>query len=151
MSFLLKLKNLGAPNTARSVKADSFLGRWRHLEIAGEYYHQPAIIKVLGPDARAGFNLTKSPPLMVPEPRNSYDPNAVQVVIDNELVGYLSREQAVGYHKALLDAGHAGYSVENVEARIFGRPLDPDNNGGFGVAIYLPKDIADKIGAQQST
>jgi hypothetical protein len=148
MSFLRKLLGLGesSPDTViTGIDAASFPGRRRHLEIVGEFYHQPALNKVLGSDARAGVNLTTVAAL-VPNPGHPQDKNAVEVRIDGHLVGYLSRDQAVGYHKAMRDAGYEGRALGNVEARIFGRPLDRDGHGGFGVALYLPDSLAKVIG-----
>jgi hypothetical protein len=148
MSFFKKITKVFAPAPASheivGIDAASFSGRRRHLEIAGEYYNQDGLEKVLGYHARDGVNYTTIAAL-VPNPRNQYDENAVEVRIDGHLVGHLSREQAIGYHKAMADAGYSGRALGNIEARIFGRPLDRDNSGGFGVAIYLPEGIAKVI------
>jgi hypothetical protein len=133
------------PPKVSVVDAKTFTGRRRHLEVSGEFYHQSAIRKVLGGEAREGVRFLTVATLL-PNPQHNKDKNAVEVLIDGQLVGYLSREQAVGYHNAMAEAGHQGRGLGNVEARIFGRPLDADNHGGFGVAIYLPQSIAEKIG-----
>jgi hypothetical protein len=149
MSFFRKVTKVFTPAPLSyeivGIDAASFSGRRRHLEIVGEYYNQDGLEKVLGYQAREGVNYTTIAAL-VPNPKNSFDENAVEVRIDGHLVGHLSRGQAIGYHKAMADAGYSGRALGNIEARIFGRPLDREDHGGFGVAIYLPESIAKVIG-----
>lgn len=38
----------------------------------------------------------------MPEPENPVDPNAIQVLVAGNLVGYLSRNDAVAYHPGLV-------------------------------------------------
>lgn len=136
MSFIGRL--FGQPSQPQTrdvigIDVATFTGRRRKLEIVGEYYHQQDSRKFLGTKARDGINLTVVSAL-VPDPNHTEDSHTVGVYIDGYLVGYLSREQALGYHRALKVAGNEGRAVGNIEALIFGRPLDRDGIAGFGVA-----------------
>ena len=46
--------------------------------------------------------------LLVPEPSNPHDPNAVMVQIEGRLVGYLPRDEAVAYGPTLRELGERG-------------------------------------------
>lgn len=77
-------------------------------EVVGEAYRRDSI-RTLFPSRRlsGGHDLDKTARL-VPEPRNPHDANAVAVVVDNVLVGYLARDEAAKYQRVLLDLNRAG-------------------------------------------
>ena len=45
--------------------------------------------------------------VLVPQPSNPHDPNAVMVQVDAKLVGYLARADAVNYRALIRQAGLA--------------------------------------------
>ncbi len=62
-------------------------------------------------------------------------------------MGYLNREQAVGFHRLIADVGHPNRALANIEARIFGGRLGDDGyEASYGVALYLPESLAKVIG-----
>jgi hypothetical protein len=93
LSRLLGRAEAQAPSTR--VEADLFQGH-ETLEVVGESNYQEALWQVVG-----GFRRTpvreSCVALLVPEPTNAHDRNAVRVLIQGLLVGYLSREDAAAY------------------------------------------------------
>lgn len=132
---------------AASIEAT---GRRRKIEVVGERFRQEAFIPIVGPKSQeASVNYTTTAAL-VPEPENREDRNAVQVIIEGRHVGYLSREQAVGYHSMMKELGNPGRALANIEARIYGgRIADDGFERAYEVAIYLPESLASKVGYLQ--
>lgn len=66
------------------------------VAVVGEASYQDALRRICGSrrweDVRCEVTAA-----LVPEPDNKYDPNAIQVHIDAEIVGYLSRGDAIDY------------------------------------------------------
>ena len=124
-------------------------GRRRKIEIVGERFRQQALVAIAG---RKGDDPVNMPHVaaLVPEPTNRHDPNAVQVIIDGRHVGYLSREQAVGYHSMMASIDEPGRALANIEARIYGGRIS-DNGwvNNYEVSIYLPASLAVQIGFLQ--
>lgn len=74
---------------------------------------------------------------LMAEPRNTYDKNAVQVLIDHEVVGYLSRARALKYQPLVLRAEAAGYRI-TCPAEIAGGWINDDGEQmDFGVTLSL--------------
>lgn len=109
-------------------------GAWPTREVVGEAYRNDSI-RTLFPSRRlsGGHDLDKTARL-VPEPRNPHDANAVAVVVDNVLVGYLARDEAAKYQRVLLDLNRAGldatvpctihgYEYEETDYDRRGRPV----------------------------
>jgi hypothetical protein len=87
------------------IKADmpalDMLGRgggYYGQRVAGESHHFRDLAHLAGPAASGERELTV---LLQREPGNRYDPNAVKVVIEGRLVGYLPREDAPAYQVPL--------------------------------------------------
>ncbi|HEX4711738.1 MAG TPA: hypothetical protein VH222_14935 [Phenylobacterium sp.] len=80
--------------------------RWCDFEIAGESHYQEALAAIAGHDPQ-GVNF-HCEALLVPEPDNHSDPNAVAVVIEGRRVGYLRREDAADYGARLEALGVEG-------------------------------------------
>lgn len=74
----------------------TLLGGTESLEVKGEGSYQLAlkqVVQELGRDVHA---------ILVPEPQNQYDPNAVAVLVGGLKVGYLSREDAALYQPGIV-------------------------------------------------
>jgi Domain of unknown function (DUF4429) len=87
------------------IKADmpalDILGRgggFYGQRVAGESHHFRDLAHLAGPAASGERELTAS---LQREPGNRHDPNAVKVVIEGRLVGYLPREDAPAYQVPL--------------------------------------------------
>lgn len=77
-------------------------------EVVGESNYQDALWRAVSaaePTERGYRHRTVA--LLRSEPTNPYDRNAVQVLIDNRLVGYLSREDAVAHKPLMASHGHS--------------------------------------------
>lgn len=74
------------------------------LSVVGESHYQSALQAVVGGRDAYGFeNAVAARAVLVPEPDNPHDRNAVRVDIDGRPVGHIAREQAVAYQPPLLD------------------------------------------------
>lgn len=79
------------------------------LSVVGESHYQPALRAIVGNRDAFGFeNAVSATAVLVPEPRNRHDRNAVRVDIDGRTVGYIAREHAVRYQPLLLDLDKSG-------------------------------------------
>lgn len=105
----------------------------------GEASYQDALCRVCGRTRweAVAFECTV---VLVAEPENPYDPNAVQVYADGELVGYLSRGDAIDYGPAVRECAALG-KVIACSGRIAGRgPDDPEvSTENLGIFLKLPE------------
>lgn len=71
------------------------------LEVVGESYHQDVLWAMVG---GSNWKPVRSPitAVLLPEPDSPVDENAISVLIDGEVVGYLSREDAISYGPGLI-------------------------------------------------
>jgi hypothetical protein len=73
------------------------------------------------------------------DPHNPYDSNAVAVLVDSDVVGYLARAMAAQWQPAILAAESEGFTVRGT-ACIFGGTPDKPNLGVFGSAAWPGHD-----------
>jgi hypothetical protein len=109
MGFLDRLRGQG--NASRTgFEAVDLTGDER-IAVVGESNYQDELSRVAGPKQPGGVKLTVRAVLMR-EPDNPYDPNAVAIFLDGAgKVGYLSRDDAVEYGDLLrrcADQGRVG-------------------------------------------
>jgi hypothetical protein len=153
MRWLNYLFRPPAPTTAdpsKEVEAKTFKGRARRVDIVGEGHYDRALAKIAGPKAANGVNMYTVARL-VPEPANRHDRNAVAAIIDGHIVGYLSRQQAINFQRAMKERGFGGFSLTGCRAHIdagwlrfsdlFGR-----DEGNYRVTLLIPESIAKEIG-----
>lgn len=103
-------------------------------EVAGEGHYQAALSRICGGHKRNGHAL-ESVAVLRPEPDNAYDPNAVQVTIDGELVGYLSRADAERFTRESAKQGHAGAAIRTGAKVVGGWRTNQHDEGSFGVYL----------------
>ena len=108
----------------------------RLVNVAGESHYQEALREIAGSAASNREVAVDTEALLVPEPSNPHDPNAVMVRIDGKLVGYLPRDEAVAYRDTLRALGERGRTAL-CEARIAGRGGDSGITN-LGVFLRLP-------------
>ena len=98
MSWLQRLIG-GKPTREDSVQA--WLMKPERVDAGvptvGEQSYQSAINRIAGPKTPDGPTNPQQVAILVAEPKNRYDPNAISVRIDGQVVGYLDREHAVWY------------------------------------------------------
>ena len=111
----------------------TFLRGGELVNVAGESHYQEALQELTGTDGTSEIR-QDAEAVLVPEPSNPHDPNAVMVQIDERLVGYLPRAAAVAYASmiaAVRDRGRA----PACEAMIAGRGGE---RSALGVFLRLP-------------
>ncbi|MGQ0669703.1 MAG: HIRAN domain-containing protein [Actinomycetota bacterium] len=81
--------------------------------------------------------------LLIPEPANRYDPNAVAVCVDGKIVGYLSRDNAEVLQPAIMVPHRRHDRPVACRARIVGGwDRGAGDRGHFGVRLHLdPADL----------
>jgi hypothetical protein len=97
------------------------------IRVVGTSHYQDALLALSARHADEEVRIEKIA-LLVPEPDNPHDPNAIAVHIDGQLVGYLSRDE----NRRWLDVVN-GAEV-GAEAMIAGRA----GTHGLGVFLRLP-------------
>jgi len=103
------------------------------FEVVGESRYQEALGQIVGGHNREGHSHDCYARL-VPEPDNTFDPNAIQVVIDGEKVGYIPKEGTARIHAALASFGPLA-----CRARIVGGWRTNQHDAGhFGVKLAIP-------------
>jgi hypothetical protein len=110
------------------------------LEVVGELAYQDALWRLCGGTTgdRIRCDIVA---VLVPEPANPYDANAIAVQIDGQTVGYLSRATAQEYLSGLkrVMSGRGGYVA--LRGVIVGGGYYDDGPGRLGV--WLEHDPAD--------
>lgn len=107
------------------------IGR-RLVNVAGESHYQEAL-RAIDADARVR-HATEA--VLVREPENPHDPNAVMVQIDGRKVGYLPRAEAAAYGPMLQALAERGRSAA-AEAVVAGR--NDAGTSNLGVFLRLPE------------
>jgi hypothetical protein len=98
------------------------------VAIVGESYAQSALKALAGPRRQRGEDVVFTA-VLVPDPDNPHDSNAVRVNIHNGAhVGYLSREDAVSY-RASIEILIARHDVGLCRAKLIGGILDKPSIG----------------------
>jgi collagen type III alpha len=87
--------------------------------VAGESNYTDAIRKVFSGNFSSEWSEAKAVAQLVPEPKNKYDRNAVQVLIYGAVVGYLPKEDAARYAPVLSKIVAQGW-LPQVAARVLG-------------------------------
>jgi hypothetical protein len=120
------------------------------INVVGEQSYQDELDQLAGPKTEAGVAVDVQATLLT-EPSNLHDKNAVVVTIDGLTVGYLSRSAAAGFHAHLASVGQAKEaragraSLGGIEAEITGGWKRGDDEGNYGVVLYLPTHVADYL------
>lgn len=79
----------------------ALLGGSYDIEVVGESYYQDALWHAVGGRTSEYLRVTTEA-VLVPEPDNPHDQNAISVWISGMRVGYFSREDAAEYRAGLL-------------------------------------------------
>jgi hypothetical protein len=130
-----------APDVSLRSSIDISLDGEETLFVVGESYRQDTLWALVG-GIRSEDVRVEIVAELVPEPENQYDPNAVSVLIRGELVGYLSRDDAVAYLpglKALIANSPSGRVM--LHGWIVGGGQRFDGLGRLGV--FLDHDPTD--------
>jgi hypothetical protein len=116
------------------------------MGIAGESYRQTALRKLSNGRRERGEDVFFVA-VLVHEPENQYDRNAIRVDIQGgDQVGYLPREDAEAYHRVFAAVKQAGKVAVCRAKLIGGTPGKPS----IGVVLDLdaPESILERVGGQ---
>lgn len=111
----------------------------RYVDVVGESQHQGGLDRIAGGRTSRGAKVTDHLALLLPEPTNLQDSNAVRVYLvpsqggQGAIVGYLSREDAVAY-RPVIDRVAAGGQVTLCYASLKG---GWDDGIFFGVMLWI--------------
>ena len=83
---------------------------YESYDIAGLYYHKENVEQLLDDD---GDYI--GPCLLVPDPENEHDKNAIQIIIDEMLVGFIPATECVNVKKRLNDLINAEAAIRSDE------------------------------------
>jgi hypothetical protein len=105
-----------------------FFSRTARVRAVGVSQYQDAIRAVAGLDEADERPLWEGLAILAPEPTNPHDPNAVQVMVESRLVGYLDRETAARMRPVLEAIAEADRARVAVVCRITGGFILRDGN-----------------------
>jgi hypothetical protein len=119
------------------------------LEVVGESHYQGDLWRLAGGSSvdRVRFAVAA---VLLPEPENPYDANAVKILIDGRLVGYLSRDDAAVYLPGLRRLMALHMSPIALKGQIVGGGQREGRLGMLGVFLdHNPADFG--LRASQTT
>lgn len=77
-------------------------GKWPQVDVVGESHYKESLRSLFPAKLPAdGSQSIDTTALLLPEPTNKHDPNAVMVLVQGKQVGYLAREDAARYAPVL--------------------------------------------------
>lgn len=107
------------------------------LEVVGEQSYQDTILRIAGGRDQNGPKNPRHHAMLIPEPTNKYDKNAICVRIDGLRVGYLSREDAVRYGPVTRWMGQRGLLIACEAFLKGGWYRGRGDAGSVGVSLHL--------------
>lgn len=120
-----KLKRKPAPKVAHQFGEDD------EIDLVGESHYQDALLSLFGPKQRDGIQ-EDCPALLILEPTNAHDKNAVYCEIRGKKVGYLPRAAAKSISARMKRAKQSKLSCT---ATVKGGWKNPKNEGSYGVTV----------------
>lgn len=150
MGFLRRLWSGTTPRPDRDGMVDAVLfdpPKSGSVAVVGESNYQQALRRVSGGSTEEGTVEADHLAALVPEPTNRYDRNAIRVVIDNQLVGYLSREDAIAYRPVAERLARQGRIMAARATLTGGWDRGRGDRGSFGVVLGLgtPDELMDEL------
>jgi len=107
------------------------------LRAVGESHYQAALARICGGHSRHGHELDCRA-LIIPEPTNAYDPNALKVMINGALVGYIPRDQALRLREQAEAVDRPNATLEVAAQITGGWRTNQHDEGSFGVKLGIP-------------
>jgi hypothetical protein len=115
------------------------------VPVVGTSHYQEALTEISGRQADEEIRVEKIA-VLVPEPDNPHDPNAIAVQIDGRLVGYLSRNENPRWQDIVKTLGARDHSAA-AEAMIAGRgPGGGTTNLGVFLRLPTPTEARAQVG-----
>jgi hypothetical protein len=106
------------------------------FEIVGESNYQFELDRICGGMCEDGVE-HECIATLIPEPSNPHDANAVKVTIDGKTVGYLSRSNALKYHREMKRLRIRGRALKCNAIVVGGWDRGDGDQGHFGVKLDL--------------
>ena len=127
------------PDYRYSGRREATLGGGVPLDVVGESYRQGALWRLVG-GRRPQPVRQEIVAVLLPED-NEHDANAIAVLIDDQLVGYLARADAARYRPG-VEALIERVGVVALTGVILGSGQQPDGLGMLGVVLrHEPADF----------
>jgi hypothetical protein len=106
------------------------------FEVVGQSHYQDALRDIVG-GYRRDSQAVEATAVIVLDPANRFDPNAVRVEIEGKTVGYIPAEKALRVGVLMREQG---IKTANVEAQIRGGwRTNQYDQGHFGVQLKMPR------------
>jgi hypothetical protein len=115
------------------------------VNVVGTSHYQSALAQISGRerDEEIRFETTAT---LVPEPDNQHDPNAIAVHVNDQLVGYLSRDENPRWQELVKKLATHDH-VAAAEAMIAGRgPGGGTTNLGVFLRLPTPTEARAQVG-----
>lgn len=106
------------------------------FDIVGESHYKDALQRIAGKKTEERMAVEKSA-VVVHEPSNPHDRNAVMVLIDGYVVGYFSRDSARRHLRKLKMLGISSTTPLSANAMIVGGWKDRHSEGSYGVKLDI--------------
>ena len=113
-----------------------------YFDIVGESHYQAALNRIAGGKTEESVEIDVDV-FLISEPENSYDSDAVKVVIDGQKVGHLSRQHTESFHNITRSLGIDRAKCEGLI--VGGWKRSSDDEGSFGVKLDLKWPIRGKL------
>jgi hypothetical protein len=128
------------------------------VDVVGEASYQGTLEVIAGGRTINGGVYRDHTALLLPEPSNPYDVNAVRVILTSSVggrsgkVGYLSREDAVAYRPVIDRLAASGRLVACRASIQGGWDRGPRDRGSFGVLLHMgsPADLMADLASDPS-
>ena len=118
-----------------------FLPRGARFEVVGESRYQEELQRLAGGRTPSGHSKLVVA-MLFPEEDNPVDPNAVQVVVNELVVGYIPRESCVEFREFIATARERRSFLAAHAVIVGGWDRGDSDTGFFG--IYLDVNLADR-------
>lgn len=129
-----------SPSTSE-VTATLFTGR-QTLEVVGESHYQQHLWRLVGGKQDGVRHPVVA--VLLPEPSNKYDANAIQVQIDGGVVGYLGRDDAADYVDRVNEIMRATGQAVALEGTVVGGSSNM-------LGVFLRHDPSDFLTGSEAT
>ncbi|MFC6157254.1 HIRAN domain-containing protein [Kribbella jiaozuonensis] len=129
------------PAHAAAAPTIQMLGGHEDLEVVGESNYQPALWEICG---RQLGQRVRHPivGVLVPEPQNPYDSNAIAVFVEGHIVGYLDRQTASLYIQGLHELMASSGAYIALDGVVVGGGHRTDGPGRLGIWLeHDPRDF----------
>ncbi|HRY10042.1 MAG TPA: DUF2510 domain-containing protein [Candidatus Nanopelagicales bacterium] len=111
-------------------------------EVIGESRHAKELITIAKNHGGRGTGEVFTEALLIPEPNNPADRNAIKVVVEGQHVGYIPREDAGAYAAILTPLALEKRQILEVPTRVW---WGADDRGNFMASVRLDLPPADQL------